>query len=112
MWRDALLLEKPVLAEKDRLPAMRPCRDYVDAGGLMAYTVDLAELFGRLAACCARAASWSPKVVLFGALLHRHSTATTCREVGNRSIEWDGNQGVLQQGIQGAVVVRRCQIAE
>jgi putative ABC transport system substrate-binding protein len=37
------------LAEKNRLPAMCPYRDYVDAGGLMAYTVDLAELLRRLA---------------------------------------------------------------
>jgi len=31
------------------VPAMSPYRDYVDAGGLMAYTVDLAELLRRLA---------------------------------------------------------------
>ena len=37
------------LAEKNRLPAMFPYRDYVDAGGLMAYTVDLAELLKRMA---------------------------------------------------------------
>ncbi|HTL18506.1 MAG TPA: ABC transporter substrate binding protein, partial [Patescibacteria group bacterium] len=37
------------LAEKHRLPTMCPYRDYVDAGGLMAYTVDLAELLRRLA---------------------------------------------------------------
>jgi len=37
------------LAEKNRLPAMCPYRDYVDAGGLMAYTVDLAELLRRMA---------------------------------------------------------------
>ena len=37
------------LAEKHRLPTMSPYRDYVDAGGLMAYTVDLAELLRRLA---------------------------------------------------------------
>jgi putative tryptophan/tyrosine transport system substrate-binding protein len=37
------------LAEKDRLPTMCPYRDYVDAGGLMAYTVDLAELLKHLA---------------------------------------------------------------
>src|SRR3979409_1985516 len=37
------------LAEKNRLPAMSPYRDYVDAGGLMAYTVDLAELLKRMA---------------------------------------------------------------
>ena len=32
------------LAEKNRLPVMCPYRDYVEAGGLMAYAVDLAEL--------------------------------------------------------------------
>jgi putative tryptophan/tyrosine transport system substrate-binding protein len=37
------------LAQKHRLPAMCPYRDYVDAGGLMAYTVDLAELLRRMA---------------------------------------------------------------
>jgi ABC-type uncharacterized transport system substrate-binding protein len=37
------------LAEKNRLPVMCPYRDYVDAGGLMAYTVDLAELLRRMA---------------------------------------------------------------
>ena len=37
------------LAEKNRLPATCPYRDYVDAGGLMAYTVDLAELLRRMA---------------------------------------------------------------
>jgi putative ABC transport system substrate-binding protein len=37
------------LAEKHRLPMMCPYRDYVDAGGLMAYTVDLAELLRRMA---------------------------------------------------------------
>ncbi len=37
------------LAGKHRLPTMCPYRDYVDAGGLMAYTVDLAELLRHLA---------------------------------------------------------------
>jgi putative tryptophan/tyrosine transport system substrate-binding protein len=37
------------LAEKYRLPAMCPYRDYVQAGGLMAYAVDLAELLRRMA---------------------------------------------------------------
>jgi ABC-type uncharacterized transport system substrate-binding protein len=37
------------LAEKNRLPVMCPYRDYVEAGGLMAYTVDLAELLRRMA---------------------------------------------------------------
>jgi putative ABC transport system substrate-binding protein len=37
------------LAEKHRLPVMCPYRDYVEAGGLMAYAVDLAELLRRMA---------------------------------------------------------------
>src|SRR5712672_3474462 len=37
------------LTRKHRLPTMCPYRDYVDAGGLMAYTVDLAELLRHLA---------------------------------------------------------------
>lgn len=37
------------LAEKNRLPTMCPYRDYAEAGGLMAYTVDLAELLRRMA---------------------------------------------------------------
>jgi putative ABC transport system substrate-binding protein len=37
------------LAEKHRLPAMCPYRDYVESGGLMAYAVDLAELLRRMA---------------------------------------------------------------
>jgi putative tryptophan/tyrosine transport system substrate-binding protein len=37
------------LAEKSRLPAMYAFRDYVEAGGLMAYETDLAELFQRMA---------------------------------------------------------------
>ena len=37
------------LAEKYRLPTICPYRDYVEAGGLMAYMVDLAELLGRMA---------------------------------------------------------------
>jgi putative ABC transport system substrate-binding protein len=37
------------LTQKHRLPAMCPYRDYVDAGGLMGYIVDLAELLKRMA---------------------------------------------------------------
>jgi putative ABC transport system substrate-binding protein len=37
------------LAGKHRLPAIYPYRDYVEAGGLMAYAVDLAELLRRMA---------------------------------------------------------------
>jgi putative ABC transport system substrate-binding protein len=37
------------LAEKNRLPVMCPYRDYVEAGALMAYAVDLAELLKRMA---------------------------------------------------------------
>jgi putative ABC transport system substrate-binding protein len=37
------------LAGESRMAVMCPYRDYVDAGGLMAYTVDLAELLRHLA---------------------------------------------------------------
>jgi putative tryptophan/tyrosine transport system substrate-binding protein len=37
------------LAEKSRLPGIYAFRDYVEAGGLMAYETDLAELFRRMA---------------------------------------------------------------
>jgi putative ABC transport system substrate-binding protein len=37
------------LAQRYRMPTMCPYRDYVDAGGLMAYTVDLAELLRHMA---------------------------------------------------------------
>jgi len=37
------------LAEKSRLPAINAFRDCVEAGGLMAYETDLAELFRRVA---------------------------------------------------------------
>jgi putative ABC transport system substrate-binding protein len=37
------------LAQKHRMLMMCPYRDYVEAGGLMAYTVDLAELLRRMA---------------------------------------------------------------
>jgi putative ABC transport system substrate-binding protein len=37
------------LAEKGRLPAIYPYRDYVEAGGLMAYGSDLGELWRRVA---------------------------------------------------------------
>jgi len=37
------------LAEKYRLPIIYPYRDYVDAGGMMAYAPDLAELAERMA---------------------------------------------------------------
>jgi putative ABC transport system substrate-binding protein len=37
------------LVEKSRLPAMYPWRDYVEAGGLMTYAADFAELFRRIA---------------------------------------------------------------
>jgi putative ABC transport system substrate-binding protein len=37
------------VAKRHRLPIMCPYRDYVEAGGLMAYAVDLAELLRRMA---------------------------------------------------------------
>jgi putative ABC transport system substrate-binding protein len=42
------------LAEKSRLPAIYPFREYVEAGGLMAYSVDQVELFTRAAGCIAQ----------------------------------------------------------
>jgi putative ABC transport system substrate-binding protein len=37
------------LAEKVRLPALYPFRDFVDIGGLMAYSVDVQDMFRRAA---------------------------------------------------------------
>jgi putative tryptophan/tyrosine transport system substrate-binding protein len=37
------------LAAKGRIPAIYPFRDYVEAGGLMAYSIDLADISRRLA---------------------------------------------------------------
>jgi len=37
------------LAAKDRLPAIYPLREYVEVGGLMAYSFDLADISRRLA---------------------------------------------------------------
>ena len=37
------------LAEKNRLPAIYPWREYMEAGGLMAYATDLVELLRRMA---------------------------------------------------------------
>jgi putative ABC transport system substrate-binding protein len=37
------------LAEKNRLPAIYPWRDYMEAGGLMAYASDDRELWRRMA---------------------------------------------------------------
>jgi putative ABC transport system substrate-binding protein len=37
------------LAEKNRLPTIYPYREYVEIGGLMAYAVDLVDLFTRAA---------------------------------------------------------------
>ncbi len=36
-------------AAKSRLPAMYPDREFVDAGGLMSYSVDIPDLWGRAA---------------------------------------------------------------
>jgi putative ABC transport system substrate-binding protein len=47
LYANQLLIAE--LAQKYRMPTMCPYRDYVDAGGLMAYTVDLAELLRRMA---------------------------------------------------------------
>src|SRR5436190_11986971 len=37
------------LAAKDRVPAIYPLREYVEMGGLMAYSIDTADVFRRLA---------------------------------------------------------------
>ena len=37
------------LAARYRLPAIYPYRDFVDAGGLLSYGIDLVEMFQRLA---------------------------------------------------------------
>jgi putative ABC transport system substrate-binding protein len=42
------------LAEKNRLPAIYAAREYVEAGGLMAYSFDLVELWTRAAGCIAQ----------------------------------------------------------
>jgi putative ABC transport system substrate-binding protein len=42
------------LAEKYRLPAIYPYRDYVEAGGLMAYSLNDVELWTRAAGCIAQ----------------------------------------------------------
>src|SRR5215510_576829 len=42
------------LAEKNRLPAIYPYREYVETGGLMAYSVDFVELWTRAAGCIAQ----------------------------------------------------------
>jgi hypothetical protein len=45
-WLHPLIVE---LVNKSRLPAMYPWRDYVEAGGLMAYGADLGEVGRRMA---------------------------------------------------------------
>jgi putative tryptophan/tyrosine transport system substrate-binding protein len=42
------------LAEKYRLPAIYPYRDYVEASGLMAYSLNDVELWTRAAGCIAQ----------------------------------------------------------
>jgi putative tryptophan/tyrosine transport system substrate-binding protein len=37
------------LAAKDRIPTIYPFREYVEIGGLMAYSIDLADVYRRLA---------------------------------------------------------------
>ena len=51
------------LAEKNRLPAICPYRDYVEAGGLMAYAVDLAELLRRMADACTKSSKGPNRVI-------------------------------------------------
>src|SRR5690242_12127649 len=45
-WSAISIIE---LAEKNRLPAIYPWREYMEAGGLMAYATDLVELLRRMA---------------------------------------------------------------
>jgi putative ABC transport system substrate-binding protein len=47
LYANRLLIAQ--LATRNRLPAMCPYRDYVEAGALMAYAVDLAELLRHMA---------------------------------------------------------------
>jgi len=42
------------LAEKNRLPAIYPYRQYVEAGGFMAYSVDFVELWTQAVGCIAQ----------------------------------------------------------
>ena len=37
------------LAAKGRIPAIYPVRDYVEVGGLMAYSIDIVDVFRRVA---------------------------------------------------------------
>ena len=37
------------LAAKGRIPTIYPFREFVEVGGLMAYTVDLADIYRRVA---------------------------------------------------------------
>jgi putative ABC transport system substrate-binding protein len=37
------------LAAKSRIPAIYPYREFVEAGGLMAYTIDLGDVYRRIA---------------------------------------------------------------
>ena len=37
------------LAAKGRIPAIYPLREFVEVGGLMAYSIDLADIYRRLA---------------------------------------------------------------
>jgi putative ABC transport system substrate-binding protein len=39
---------------KHRLPAIYPSREFVDAGGLIAYGVNYPDLYRRAAACAAK----------------------------------------------------------
>ena len=50
------------VANRNRLPAMYPYRDYVEADGLMAYKADVGEA-GRRAGCHPRHRPTTPLVV-------------------------------------------------
>jgi len=63
------------LAAKNRLPAVYPAREFVDAGGLMAYGSDLADSFRR-------AATYVDKN------FSRVRSPPTCPSSGRRSSSW------------------------
>jgi hypothetical protein len=100
------------LDEKNRLPAKCPYRDYVEAGGLMAYTVDLAELLRRMAnrpatprletspalrrSQALRARSFSRGVLALGPALGSRDQRHCC--VDDRNIRCAGRQSQLSHG--------------
>jgi putative ABC transport system substrate-binding protein len=62
------------LAEKNRLPAIYPYREYVEAGGLMAYSHDFVDLLTRAAGCIAEILNGASP----GTFLSIRQRSTTC----------------------------------